>query len=132
MYSPYYQNQVKTPQQLQQDIAQEMARYNQLYGMQNQIVAQQNGGRYIYVSSYDEVLNAPTSPDGQATLFVCFEKGLMWSKKFQQGQHFIQAFSFAPLNNFGEPQSQQTDNTNDFNARLTALENLIKGEKTNE
>ena len=135
-----YGSQPKSPQQLQQELQQEMAKYQQMYGLQQQYQPQPqqatNGGRYIYVNSYDEVVNAPTSTDGNSTLFVYLEKGLMWSKKFQEGQHFIQAFTFAPLNSVGEPKAKEQPKSqeNDYNAlneRISVLESILKG-KDNE
>lgn len=73
----------------------------------NQQVAMSNQGRWLYVNDYNDVLTYPTPQDGSAYLFVNLDKGLLWSKKFVDGQNSIQAFSIQPFNNIGElPQKE--------------------------
>lgn len=107
----------RTPQQLQQEYSNLMQQYQNLYGANNQQNQSLNissnipstNGTYTKVSSYNEVENFPTSTDGTATLFFDFEHGVFWSKKFVNGQHTIQAFTFRPLNQNADAQKTETN-----------------------
>ena len=73
------------------------------------------------------------SMNGIPTMYVA--DGIFWIKKFVNGQAYINAYKFEPMNNLGEPQQQQTNQTeintifealnqslDKINERLTALE----------
>ena len=151
---------MKTPQQLQQEYSNLMQQYQNIYNSQytpanvNNMQMQPNTnlgntspsiqGAYTKVSGYSEVENAPTPTDGTATLFFDFEHGVFWSKKFANGQHTIQSFTFRPLNQNGDiisnikeeqvaikedPKQVEIPNTNiDLNElyeRLSNIENKL-------
>lgn len=106
---------MKSPQQLQQEYSNLMQQYQNIYNTQyqnNMPIQSPNSGQvssspsisgsYTKVSNYSEVENAPTPTDGTANLFFDFEHGVFWSKKFANGQHTIQSFTFRPLNQNGD------------------------------
>lgn len=79
----------------------------QQYGQTNQQQAYQprtqpaKTGQYIYVNDFNEVVNAQVPLSGDAILFI--GEGIMWSKKFLNGQPYISAFNFAPVSHVNEP-----------------------------
>lgn len=95
-------------------------------------------GTYMYVDTYEEVVNAQVPMNGNPMLFI--GHGVMWSKKFENGQPYISSFNFAPVVNSPqtaevEPQAQSTEDKvlnilNDLNKRLGVLE--TKGGKPDE
>ena len=107
----------KSPEQFQNEYTNLMNTYKNIYGQMNNLSNQanvpsisqnQNGGEFRYVESYTEVENTPTRLDGVPTLFVLFNKGLMWSKKYEKGQHTIQAYQFGPINSVGPEPEKET------------------------
>lgn len=52
-----------------------------------------------YVNDYSDVLNYAAPSDGSSILFANLEQGLIWSKKFIQGQTYIQPYRIIPINN---------------------------------
>ena len=112
--SPYgygYNNQMQDPNQLRQQVEQSLNQYQNLYN-RNQNLQNMNNKRFngMYVDSEQEVLNAQVPADGTPMLFV--GNGVMWSKKFVNGQPYISTFSFAPINNVGEPKNAQSKEDN--------------------
>lgn len=101
-YPSYYPPQ---PDQFNKQIAEYQRLLSQ---MQQQSPSMSNRGAYIYVNDYQEVVNYPTSADGNATLFVNLEKGILWSKKFVDGKNCIQAYFISPINDFNPQTSKST------------------------
>lgn len=120
-----------SPQYFQQQFDSQMQQYNNLYN-QNRNLNVATGFVGQYVSSYDEVEKGQVSMNGIPTMYVA--DGIFWIKKFVNGQAYINAYKFEPMNNLGEPQQQnnQTEINTIFealnqsldkiNERLTALE----------
>jgi hypothetical protein len=49
------------------------------------------------------VLNYAAPTDGTSILFANLDQGLIWSKKFIQGQTYIQPYRIIPINNETKP-----------------------------
>lgn len=106
--------------------------YNPYYNQQpqRQYSPMSNRGVFVYVNDYQEVVNTPTSADGNATLFVNLEQGIIWSKKFINGTNSIQAFRISPLNNLENNPTEEKKvdinviitKLNELNERLSKLE----------
>lgn len=132
-YNPYnnfgygYGNQMQDPNQLRQQVEQSLNQYQNLYN-KNQNLQNMNNKRFngMYVDSEQEVLNAQVPADGTPMLFV--GNGVMWSKKFINGQPYISTFSFSPINNVGEPSSinNQEDNKNVLKENDTTLNRVLE------
>lgn len=93
------------------------------YGSNNMLMA-------YYVNSYSDVLNAPVSSNGEASLFVNLNEMKMYSKKMINGQSYIQEYSITPINNVGSPETKQ-DPMEVILAELQQIKNdvsLLKGE----
>lgn len=131
-----------SPQYFQQQFESQMQQYNTLYN-QNRNIPMGTGFVGQYVNSYDEVEKAQVNINGMPTMFVA--NGVFWIKKFVNGQPYISAYRFEPMNNVGEPQQQQQNQSeqeidmktlidtigkslDDINSRLSALE-VEKGGK---
>ena len=155
-YSPYGMS-MKTPEQLNQEYAQLMQQYQNMYRavnmqgppqMQMQNLSNQSAvstsGDYKIVEKYADVENTPTRLDGTASLFFDFTNMVFWSKKFINGQHAIQAYKFMPINTTGdnpenksEPVKQEStaaDNSllESILDRLTALEESLQNKSTKD
>ena len=136
-YNPYnnfgygYNNQMQDPNQLRQQVEQSLNQYQNLYN-RNQNLQNINNKRFngVYVDSEQEVLKAQVPADGTPMLFV--GNGVMWSKKFVNGQPYISTFSFSPINNVGEPNNIniQNENKNAVESEKTQLNQVL--EKLNE
>ena len=135
-YNPYgygygYGNQMQDPNQLRQQVEQSLNQYQNLYN-KNQNLQNMNSKRFngMYVDSEQEVLNAQVPADGTPMLFV--GNGVMWSKKFINGQPYISTFSFNPINNVGEPNNIniQNENKNAVESEKTQLNQVL--DKLNE
>lgn len=131
-YNPYgygygYGNQMQDPNQLRQQVEQSLNQYQNLYN-KNQSMQNINNKRFngMYVDNEQEVLNAQIPADGTPMLFV--GNGVMWSKKFVNGQPYISTFSFSPINNVGEPSSinNQEDNKNVLKENDTTLNRVLE------
>ena len=95
--------------------------------VRNQQVAMSNQGRWTYVNDYNDVITYPTPQDGSAYLFINLDKGLLWSKKFLDGQNFIQTFSIQPFNNMGEvPQKEIEKEPKKDNDLTVILDEITK------
>lgn len=109
------------PQYYQNQFDETMNRYKSLYNQNYQ-----NAG-FIgqYVNSYEEVERAQVSMNGVPTMFV--GNGVFWIKKFQNGQPYISAYEFKPINNVGEPKKENTSNntSGDINVVLGGIEQAI-------
>ena len=96
-----------------------MNQYKNMYN-QAQMPMTQNGFVGQYINSYEEVEKAQVSMNGTPTMFV--GNGVFWIKKFVNGQPYISAYKFEPINNVGEPkQQEQGNNTN------SQLETILGG-----
>jgi hypothetical protein len=140
MYNNPFLNNLKTPQQYQQEINQlnqnYASQYNQLMGQQNVNIP--NTFSWKYIQNENEVENSQVPANGNPFMFV--GNGILYIKKWQNGQSYIQAYSFAPINKTDEVKTNTTENvesaSNDlkttlnkileqqqqFNSRLSALE----------
>ena len=127
-----YSNQFN-PQYFQQQFDTQMQQYTNLYN-QNRTMT---GFVGQYVNSYEEVEKGQVSMNGMPTMYVA--DGVFWIKKFVNGQAYINAYKFEPINNTGEPQKQEKsdidinifmqtigESLNKINERLNELE---KGNK---
>lgn len=75
-----------------------------------------------YVNDYSEVLNYAAPSDGTSILFANLEQGLIWSKKFIQGQTYIQPYRIIPINNESKPpETAKTVSTEDKLDQLLTL-----------
>ena len=128
-YNPYnnFGYQMQDPNQLRQQVEQSLNQYQNLYN-KNQNLQNMNSKRFngMYVDSEQEVLNAQVPADGTPMLFV--GNGVMWSKKFVNGQPYISTFSFSPINNVGEPKgiNNQEYNKNALNNEKMALNQVLE------
>lgn len=121
IYNPYQNNYQNIQQQIQQQIQQ----LQQLQNIQQNIPR----GSFIQVKDYQEVVNYPTDASGNPTLFMNENTGVFWVKKFIDGSNKIQAYSFAPINDFS---SEMINNTREENKPLKTdlnhdiIDNLMK------
>lgn len=120
-----------SPQYFQQQWDSQMQQYNNLYNQNRN--APTTGFVGQYVSSYEEVEKGQVNMNGIPTMYVA--NGVFWIKKFVNGQAYINAYRFEPMNNSGEPQQNTDVNTfmqavtkslDEINNRLNTLE---KGEQ---
>lgn len=101
-------------QQKMDALQQELTRLQQLQAQlypgqmsnQNSKNSQLEGGMYLYVNNYQDVIDYPTPTDGSAVLFLCLDQGLAWSKKFVNGKSSIQALTISFLNSYDQGESQ--------------------------
>lgn len=141
-YNPYanpYGMQQKSPQQMQEEYQALMAQYTNMFNQQQpQQNKQQNPavsekGQFVKVANFEEVSEYPTSLDGTATLFFDFKNKVFWSKKFLNGGHSIQAFTFQPVNSTENTKSkddEEIDYTKELeNIKDPTTERLDKLEK---
>ena len=139
---------MKTPEQYRQDILAQLKpqfdNYDNMY-MQNQrqMNIQNNSGNYTKVNSYEEVKNIDAPASGKPIIIIDETNGVLYSKKFENGQQFIKAFNLVPQETKQESQenaqksekTSENDNSldlilkklNDFDNRLKSIE----GEKAN-
>lgn len=117
----YNYNSQFSPQYFQQQFESQMQQYNNLYNQnKNMTSANSNGFIGQYVSSYEEVEKGQVNMNGIPTMYVA--NGVFWIKKFVNGQAYINAYRFEPMNSSGEPQNQNTSqNEPDFNAFMQAV-----------
>lgn len=139
MANPYYPNYFggagsgKSLEQLMQEnqmLQSQMSGYAPPQAVQQPIPMMQRRGEYVNVKSVDEMHSAATRLDGTPTLFIDEEHGVFWSKKYVNGSHSVQAFSFAPLvtqEAQNDPSIKIVDDTPDdkVNSRLTTLESNV-------
>lgn len=155
-YNPYQYNNygnMNMQQQIQQQISQLQNLQNQYNQMYQQPQNQQpiTRGSFIQVKDYQEVINYPTDASGMPTLFMNENNGVFWVKKFIDGSNKIQAYSFAPINDFStntinntnqDEKASKNENNNDIidnlMGRMTKLEDtqeeiikLLKGRANN-
>lgn len=69
-----------------------------------------------YVSDYSTVLNTSVPQNGMPILFADLSQGMLWSKKYVQGQAYIQPYSLTPINTVGEP-----SDPNDMRSQLDEI-----------
>lgn len=114
-------NNMYNPQFFQSQFDDAMNRYKDIYNQRYQ----NSGFIGQYVNSYEEVERAQVSMNGVPTMFV--GNGVFWIKKFQNGQPYISAYEFKPINNVGEPKKESVSNNtnNDLNVVLSGLEQAI-------
>lgn len=129
-----------SPQQYADEFGRLMQSYNNVYNQYNPAYTPApapvptpppapTGGEWRYVKSLEEVENTPTRVDGTATLLVDFSNGVFWSKKFNNGQHIIQAYKFMPLNTSKEdiPPAEEkklVDNNDVLASIIKRLDNI--------
>lgn len=120
----YYNNNSNqfNPQYFQQQFDNAMGQYKNYYNQLNNV--NNNGFIGQYVNSYEEVEKSQVNMNGIPTMFVA--NGVFWIKKFVNGQSYINAYKFEPINNLGEPSiNKQEENKNglesDFNGNLEIL-----------
>lgn len=113
MYYNNYNN--LNPQQLQMQLQQMQNQYSQMQQMNT------SRGSFIQVKDYQDVINYPTDASGMPTLFMNEASGVFWVKKFIDGTNKIQAYQFAPINDY-----TQTNNVNNkkVDEELSPIENL--------
>lgn len=122
-----------SPQYYQQQFDAQLQQYSNLYNQNKPI---NSGFVGQYVNSYEEVEKGQVNMNGIPTMYV--SNGVFWIKKFVNGQSYITAYKFEPMNNVGEPQQQEPTTENNtiieaisksleqINARLEALEGVNK------
>lgn len=122
-----------SPQYYQQQFDSQLQQYSNLYNQNRNVNA---GFIGQYVNSYEEVEKGQVNMNGIPTMYV--SNGVFWIKKFVNGQSYITAYKFEPMNNVGEPQQQDPTTENNtiieaisksleqINARLEALEGVNK------
>lgn len=119
---------MKTPQQYQQELDQMQKRYTQQYNSIMNPVGNVNSYGWKYQESENEIDNLQVPANG--TPYMLVGNGIFYIKKFVNGQSYISAYSFQPINNMGEPQKaeKQPDFASildDISQRLTKLEEKI-------
>lgn len=124
----------------------QMARYQNLMNQYQNMMAQQQpmqNGNYKpveklyarYVDNYEEVEKAQVPMDGSVTMF--FTDKVFWTKKIVNGQPYINAYYFNPINSQGEPSSSNENGTQDINNQdvlksiVERLEKLERSINTN-
>lgn len=108
----YYNNYNQlNPQQLQAQLQQMQNQYSQLQQMNT------SRGSFIQVKDYQDVINYPTDASGMPTLFMNEASGVFWVKKFIDGTNKIQAYQFAPINDY-------TQTINKKEEEISPIENL--------
>lgn len=127
LYNPYgFGYQMQDPNQLRQQIEQQLSSYQNAYN-RNQNIQNQNNNKFVgmYVENEAEVLNAQIPADGTAMLFV--GNGIMWSKKFVNGQPYISTYRFEPINNVGEPKgiNIQENEENSKNGKNEGINQIL-------
>ena len=130
LYNNQYNNAYNAQQALQNSLAnlqnlQAQYQAKQIYPNQNlPVMSMSNRGVFIYVADYQDVVNYPTSADGLATLFVNLDKGLLWSKKFINGQNAIQTYSITPINNLTSENQIDKESSKDEDNLTKRIDNL--------
>ncbi len=113
-------NNAYNPQYFQNQFDNAMSQYKMIYNQNFQ-----TGFVGQYVNGYDEVEKAQVSMNGIPTMFV--GNGVFWIKKFVNGQPYISAYKFEPINNVGEPKKEQENNNSksDISLVLSGIEQSI-------
>ncbi len=100
---------MKSPEQMQQEMAQMMNQYNEMYqrmsgwspNSPNQVIddtfAKRRRGEYAEVHDPSEVEKASVPMDGTPRLFFDFKNGRFWAKKYENGQNYVTPYSFSSL-----------------------------------
>lgn len=130
-YNPYsYGFQMQDPNQLRQQVEQQLNNYQNAYNknqMLTNAIQNQNNNKFVgmYVENENDVLNAQIPADGTAMLFV--GNGIMWSKKFVNGQPYISTYRFEPINNVGEPKgiNNQDNEETSKNGKNDAINQIL-------
>lgn len=152
-YSQPMPQPMKTPEQYKQDIMRQLApqfdNYNMMYQQaQKQESIRENSGNYIKVSSYDEVKNIDAPSDGRPIIIIDEVNGVLYSKKFDNGQQYIKGFNLVALENKEEshtseekkaPTSEEKssldlilEKLNNFDNRLLKLEGAKENVNTTD
>ena len=113
-YNNYNNLNQLNPQQLQMQLQQMQNQYSQLQQMNSA------RGSFIQVKDYQDVINYPTDASGMPTLFMNEANGVFWVKKFIDGTNKIQAYQFAPINDY----TQTSNTTNKKEEEPSIIENL--------
>lgn len=109
-----------SPQYFQQQFDSQMQQYNNLYNQnRNMVNGNTNGFVGQYVSSYEEVEKGQVNMNGVPTMYVA--NGVFWVKKFVNGQAYINAYRFEPMNNTGSEPQAQNQNEPDLNTFMQAV-----------
>lgn len=116
--------QMKTPEQYQAELLRQLQpnldMYNQQYSAyQQQQTMINNSGQYVKVSNYEEVKQVQAPSDGKPIIVIDDTNGLLYSKKFENGQEYIKAFRLVPNE---EEKKTQDDVLNAILERLDKLE----------
>lgn len=108
-----------SPQYFQQQFDSQMQQYTNLYN-QNRPIQNTNAG-FVgqYVTSYEEVEKGQVNMNGIPTMYVA--NGVFWVKKFVNGQAYINAYRFEPMNNTGTEPQNTSPNEPDFNSFMQAV-----------
>ena len=106
-----------SPQYFQQQWDSQMQQYNNLYNQNRGTPTTGFVGQYV--SSYEEVEKGQVNMNGIPTMYVA--NGVFWIKKFVNGQAYINAYKFEPMNNIGEPQTNNTNKEKEKNNTNTLL-----------
>ena len=109
------------PQYYQQQFDNALNQYKNIYGQANNVQTQGFIGQYI--NSYDEVERAQVSMNGVPTMFV--GNGVFWIKKFVNGQAYINAYKFEPVNNVGEPANKEQNTETELIGLMSSLEKRL-------
>lgn len=108
MNNPYLSNMnPKTPQQFQDELNAMQQQYSQRY---NQFMANSNASvpntySWKYQESENEIESLQVPANGSP--FMLVGNGIFYIKKFVNGQPYISAYSFQPINNIGEPKKEE-------------------------
>lgn len=132
-YNNYNNLNQLNPQQLQMQLQQMQNQYSQMQQMNSA------RGSFIQVKDYQDVINYPTDASGMPTLFMNETSGVFWVKKFIDGTNKIQAYQFAPINDYTQTTNKKEEELSpieNLQQRMVKIEdnfekifNLLKGEK---
>ena len=108
-----------SPQYFQQQFDSQMQQYTNLYNQNRPIQPTNAGFVGQYVSSYEEVEKGQVNMNGIPTMYVA--NGVFWVKKFVNGQAYINAYRFEPMNSTGTEPQNTVPNEPDFNSFMQAV-----------
>ena len=124
-YNPYANNLQAQIQQNMQQLQQLQGQYQQYNQNQQQQI---NRGSFIQVKDFQDVINYPTDASGNPTLFMNDSQGVFWVKKFIDGTNKIQAYSYAPINDFNTKpitNTTQDEKTNTGQNNNEIIDNIM-------
>lgn len=100
---------VKTPQQIQQELAEMQQKYNAQYNqmMQNVSNINPNVFNWKYQEQENEIDSLQVPVNGSP--FILVGNGIFYVKQFKNGQAYVTTYSFQPLNNASASENKESN-----------------------